>query len=84
MEYVFVVVWGIGALAMGSLFAFRPEVPTDRQIKQMTRSRSANRLAELPARKTLLIRNRIGGVFFMIAGVVVPILAFTRGISFGS
>ncbi|WP_157535994.1 hypothetical protein [Microbacterium sp. Root166] len=84
MEYVFVAVWSIGALALGSLFAFHPEIPTDKFIKQMTRSRSANRLSEIPARSTLLIKNRIGGVFFMIAGVVVPILAFTRGISFGS
>ncbi|MFF3027923.1 hypothetical protein [Microbacterium sp. NPDC057944] len=78
MVYVFLTVWSIGALAIGALFAFKPEVPADVYIAQMARSRVANRLRErLAPRTAILVWYRIGGVTFMILGVVMPVLAFT-------
>lgn len=76
--YVFLVVWSLGALSLGALFAFKPEVLADAYIAQMARSRVSNRLRErLAPRAAILIWYRIGGWLFMILGVVMPVLMFT-------
>lgn len=78
MVYVFFVVWSVAALSLGALFFFKPELPADVYIAQAARFRVLNRLRERFApRAAILVWYRIGGVLFMILGVVVPVLALT-------
>lgn len=75
---VFLVVWSIVALALGLLFAFKPEVPADMYIAQMARTRVSNRLRErLAPRAAILVWYRIGGVLFMLLSVVMPALVLS-------
>lgn len=84
MVYVFFAVWGVAALSLGALFAFKPEVPADMYIAQAARSRVLNRLRErLAPRAAILVWYRIGGVLFMILGVVLPVLALTGVLPLG-
>ena len=78
VAYVFVAVWSIGAFCMGALFAFKPEVPADMYIARMERPETLNRLRKrLAPRSSILVWYRIGGVVFMVAAVVLPVLAIT-------
>jgi hypothetical protein len=76
--FAFVIVWSIVALALGSVFAFKPEVPADMYIAQTAHSRVSHSLRErLAPRAAILVWYRIGGVLFMVLSVVIPVLVFT-------
>jgi hypothetical protein len=76
--YVFITAWGLGALVLGWFFTFRPEGIADQYISQMARFRTTNRLRErLAPRGAILVWYRIGGVVFMMLGVVLPVLAYS-------
>jgi hypothetical protein len=62
----FVIFWGLVALAMGSLFFFRPDIPATRAIKP--------RHFPLGVARAYF---RVGGAIFIVAGVAVPIAFFT-------
>lgn len=82
MAYAFIVVWGVGAVVIGSLFAFKPQVAADKYITQMARFRTSNRLRErLEPRAAILAWYRVAGVMFMILGILVPSLVFTGVLS---
>lgn len=83
--YVFVTVWGVVALALGSLFAFKPEIPADIYINWMSISRTTHLLQEtLAPRRFILIWYRIGGVTFLVLGILIPVLMFTGVIGPGA
>lgn len=83
--HVFILIWGIAALGMGVLFTFRPEIPADVYIAQASHTRFTKRLRErLAPRGRILVWYRIGGVLFMVLGVMMPILVFTGVLSFES
>ncbi|MFJ4175877.1 hypothetical protein [Microbacterium sp. NPDC089696] len=78
MVIIFLSVWSLGALGIGALFAFRPEIPADMYIAQADSIRGVRRLRRrLAPRARILVWYRIGGVFFMVMGVVMPVLALT-------
>lgn len=80
--YVFMCVWGVVALGLGSLFAFRPEIPADIYITWSAATRITHRVQQTFApRPAILIFYRIGGAVFMLLGIVVPVLFFTGVIS---
>jgi hypothetical protein len=76
--FAFVTVWGVGAVVLGGIFAFRPASVADIYIAQMARFKTSNTLRERFApRSAILIWYRFGGALFMITGVVIPVLAFS-------
>lgn len=76
--YIFITVWGIGALVLGWFFTFRPEGIADQYISQLARFRTTNRLRERMApRGAILLWYRAGGVVFMALGVIVPVMAYS-------
>ena len=82
---MFVSVWGVGAVVLGSLFAFKPEIPADIYINWMSVSRTTHRLQQtLAPRGAILIWYRIGGVAFLVLGILLPVLMFTGVIGPGA
>lgn len=76
--YVFVVVWGVVAIGLGLAFVLKPDAPAQMYIDMMARFRTTNRMREsLAPRSVILVVYRIGGVFCIVLGVVVPVLVFT-------
>jgi hypothetical protein len=74
----FMTVWALGALGLGCLFAFRPDIPADRYIRWTQVSRTTDRLRRKYApRRQILVWYRIGGIFFVVMGVLFPVLALT-------
>jgi hypothetical protein len=84
LPWVFILIWGIAAVAIGSLFAFRPEGVADAYIAQMARTAASDRLRRrLAPRRLIVIFYRIGGAAFMLLGVLIPALLFTGVIAPG-
>lgn len=74
---MFVAVWGIVALALGSLFAYKPEIPADIYINWMSITRTTHRLQQTMApHQLILIWYRLGGAAFLILGILIPALVF--------
>ncbi|MFB2597714.1 hypothetical protein ACEXQE_07975 [Herbiconiux sp. P17] len=72
---LFIVLWGLGALALGSLFAFRPDIVIRAYRWNLTNYPLGKGLrARMAPRKWMATFYRIGGVVFMVLGVTVGIL----------
>ncbi|MCT2085894.1 hypothetical protein M3D75_07185 [Microbacterium enclense] len=78
MPLVFLCVWGIGALALGAVFTFRPRGLADRYIASMARTDLSPKLQQrLAPRSAVVLWYRVGGIIFMLLGIVIPVLALT-------
>ncbi|SDZ53302.1 hypothetical protein SAMN05216554_4480 [Herbiconiux ginsengi] len=73
---VFVVLWGVGAVLLGSLFAFRPDLVIRMYTWNLGNyplgKRLRRRMAPRPWMATFY---RVGGIIFMCLGVAVGTLA---------
>jgi hypothetical protein len=82
--FFFIAVWSIVALCLGAIFAFKPEIPTDRYIAQMERHEITNTLRKrLIPRPLALIWFRLGGIFFLVMSMVLPVLAMMGALDGG-
>lgn len=73
---IFAVVWGVGALGLGFVFARYPGIVVDLYVKQMGVTRLTKRLQERRApRAAVRVWYRIMGVVFMVLGPFIAILA---------
>lgn len=78
MPLVFVCVWGIGALALGAVFAVRPHGLADRYIASIARTDLSRKLQQrLAPRWAVVLWYRAGGIVLMLLGILMPVLALT-------
>ncbi len=72
----FLVFWGFGALVLGTLFAFRPDVVIRMYEWNLGNYPLGKRLRKRMAAPPWAARfYRVGGVFFMVLGITVGTLA---------
>lgn len=80
VPWPFLLIWSAGAVCLGALFLFRPDVPQQRYTDLLGRSRAMNRMrGRLISRRATIILYRVGGAVFIALGIALPLL-FAFGI----
>lgn len=75
---IFPILWGVLALALGSLFAFRPDIVLRMYEWNLGNYPLGRKLRKrMEPQPWMLVWYRVGGVFFILAGILVGTLGAT-------
>lgn len=75
VPWPFLLIWAAGAIGLGSLFLFRPEIAEQMYTDRIARSRTMTRLrGRLISRSATIVVYRFGGAVCIAMGVVLPLL----------